>query len=108
MIGLRVLAKEPVFTGKELFMKLYFGNLPKDTTDAQLSEMVTPYGKPTSANVAKDRSSGESKGFGFVEFGTEAEARAAITGLDGKDFKGKALKVNEAKPSKPQAVPSAN
>jgi RNA recognition motif-containing protein len=81
-------------------MKLYVGNLSKQVTDAQLNELATPYGKPVSANVATERSSGESKGFGFVEFSTEDEARAAITGLDGRDVNGQALKVNEAKPRK--------
>ncbi|HVR43689.1 MAG TPA: RNA-binding protein [Thermoanaerobaculia bacterium] len=79
-------------------MKLYVGNLSKQITDAQLHDLAIPYGKPVSANVATERSSGESKGFGFVEFGTADEARAAITGLDGKDVNGQALKVNEAKP----------
>ena len=78
-------------------MKLYVGNLSKQITDAQLNELATPYGKPLSANVATERSSGESKGFGFIEFSTEAEGNAAITGLDGRDVNGQALKVNQAK-----------
>ena len=81
-------------------MKLYVGNLSKQVTDAQLNELATPYGKLVSANVATERSSGESKGFGFVEFSTADEARAAITGLDGRDVNGQALKVNEAKSKK--------
>jgi len=81
-------------------MKLYVGNLSKQVTDAQLSELATPYGKPVSANVATERNGGESKGFGFIEFGTNDEANAAITGLDGRDVNGQALKVNEAKPRK--------
>jgi cold-inducible RNA-binding protein len=81
-------------------MKLYVGNLSKQVTDTQLNELATPYGTPTSANVATERGSGESKGFGFVEYGTDDEARAAITGLDGRDVNGQALKVNEAKPRK--------
>jgi RNA recognition motif-containing protein len=81
-------------------MKLYVGNLSKQITDAQLNDLVTPYGAIVSANVATERSSGESKGFGFVEFSNENEARAAITGLDGRDVNGQALKVNEAKPRK--------
>lgn len=79
-------------------MKLYVGNLSKQITDAQLNELATPYGKPVSANVATERNSGESKGFGFIEFATDAEANAAITGLDGRDVNGQALKVNQAKP----------
>ncbi|MGZ5431315.1 MAG: RNA recognition motif domain-containing protein [Thermoanaerobaculia bacterium] len=81
-------------------MKLYVGNLSKQVTDAQLSELATPYGKLVSANVATERSSGESKGFGFVEFANDDEARAAITGLDGRDVNGQPLKVNEARPRK--------
>jgi cold-inducible RNA-binding protein len=79
-------------------MKLYVGNLSKQITDAQLNDLAVPYGTLVSANVATERSSGESKGFGFVEFTNADEARAAITGLDGRDVNGQALKVNEAKP----------
>lgn len=79
-------------------MKVYVGNLSKQVTDAQLNELAVPYGKLVSANVATERSSGQSKGFGFLEFSTADEARAAITGLDGRDVNGQALKVNEAKP----------
>jgi glycerol kinase len=60
---------------------LYVGNLSKQITDAQLNDLAVPYGTLVSANVATERSSGESKGFGFVEFGSDDEARAAITGL---------------------------
>lgn len=79
-------------------MKLYVGNLSKQITDAQLNDLAVPYGTLVSANVATERSSGESKGFGFVEFTNADEARAAITGLDGRDVNGQVLKVNEAKP----------
>jgi cold-inducible RNA-binding protein len=79
-------------------MKLYVGNLSKQITDAQLSELATPFGSIVSAQVATERGGGESRGFGFIEFSNEAEARAAITGLDGKDVNGQALKVNEARP----------
>jgi cold-inducible RNA-binding protein len=81
-------------------MKLYVGNLSKQITDAQLNDLAVPYGTLISANVATERSSGQSKGFGFVEFTTADEGRAAITGLDGRDVNGQALKVNEAKPRK--------
>jgi cold-inducible RNA-binding protein len=81
-------------------MKLYVGNLSKQITDAQLNDLAVPYGAIVSANVATERSSGESKGFGFVEYSNADEARAAITGLDGRDVNGQALKVNEAKPRK--------
>ena len=85
-------------------MKLYVGNLSKQINDAQLNELGTPFGKLISANVATERSSGESKGFGFIEFTTADEGRAAITGLDGRDVNGQALKVNEAKPKKDATV----
>ena len=84
-------------------MKLYVGNLSKQVTDAQLNELAVPYGKVDSANVATERSSGESKGFGFIEYSNAEEAKAAITGLDGRDVNGQALKVNEAKPRKDAA-----
>ena len=79
-------------------MKVYVGNLSKQITDEQLKDLATPFGALVSANVATEKSSGESKGFGFVEFSSADEARAAITGLDGREVNGQALKVNEAKP----------
>jgi RNA recognition motif-containing protein len=82
-------------------MKLHVGNLSKQVTDAQLNDLSVPFGKVVSANVATERSSGDSKGFGFVEFSTDDEARAAITGLDGRDVNGQSLKVSEAKPRNP-------
>jgi cold-inducible RNA-binding protein len=81
-------------------MKLYVGNLSKQVTDAQLNDLAVEYGTLVSANVATERSSGESKGFGFVEFTNADDARKAITGLDGRDVNGQALKVNEARPRK--------
>jgi RNA recognition motif-containing protein len=81
-------------------MKLYVGNLSKQVNDAQLSEMATPFGTLVSANVATERSSGESKGFGFIEYTNAADAQAAISGLNGKEVNGQALKVNESKPRK--------
>jgi RNA recognition motif-containing protein len=81
-------------------MKLYVGNLSKQVTDAQLNELATPYGALVSAAVATERTSGDSKGFGFVEFSSDDAARAAIAGLDGRDVNGQALKVNEARPRK--------
>ena len=81
-------------------MKLHVGNLSKQVTDTQLNDLAVPYGKVVSANVATERSSGDSKGFGFVEYSNAEEAHAAITGLDGRDINGQALKVSEAKPRK--------
>ena len=89
-------------------MKLYVGNLSKQITDAQLNDLAVPYGKLVSANVATERSSGESKGFGFVEYSTADEARAAMAGLDGRDVNGQALKVNEAKSKKERTDTTAS
>ena len=84
-------------------MKVYVGNLSKQITDAQLNDLAVPFGQLVSASVATERSSGESRGFGFIEFSNADEARAAITGLDGREVNGQALKVNEAKPRKDAA-----
>jgi len=81
-------------------MKLYVGNLSKQVNDAQLNDLATPYGTLLSASVATERNGGESKGFGFIEFHSDDEAKAAITGLDGRDVNGQAIKVSEAKPRK--------
>lgn len=81
-------------------MKLYVGNLSKDINDAQLTDLMLPFGKPESVSIILDRDSGQSKGFGFVEMSKAGEAQAAIAGLDGKEIKGLALKVNEARPPK--------
>lgn len=89
-------------------MKLHIGNISKDVSDAELNELVNPFGVTTSVEIVRN-TEGLSKGFGFVEFGDEANARAAITGLDGKDVRGQALKVSEAKPrkgDKPAAAPA--
>ena len=83
-------------------MKLYVGNLSKEITDTQLNDLAVPYGALLSANVATERSSGASKGFGFIEFSNGDAGRAAIAGLDGREVNGQALKVNEAKPRKDQ------
>jgi cold-inducible RNA-binding protein len=86
-------------------MKLYVGNLSKQVTDSQLNDLAIPYGELLSANVATEKASGASKGFGFVEFKSDDEGRAAITGLDGRDVHGQALKVNEAKPRNERTGP---
>ena len=83
--------------------KLYVGSLGYDVTDADLSELFSQHGEVESANVIMDRMSGRSKGFGFVEMSSEEEAKAAIAALDGKDYSGRALTVNEAKPREPRA-----
>lgn len=79
-------------------MNIYVGNLPYTTTDADLSAAFGQYGEVASAAVIMDKMTGRSKGFGFVEMPAQAEAEAAIQALDGQDFNGRNLKVNEAKP----------
>lgn len=78
--------------------KLYVGNLSYGVDSAKLESVFAEYGKVDSANVIMDRETGRSKGFGFVEMSSDAEAQAAISELDGQDCDGRALKVNEAKP----------
>jgi RNA recognition motif-containing protein len=78
--------------------KLYVGNLSYDTGNSELEKMFEPYGTVQSAQVIMDRETGRSKGFAFVEMGSDAEAQAAIAGLSGKQVDGRSLTVNEAKP----------
>ena len=78
--------------------KLYVGNLAYSVTDSDLQRMFEPFGSVQSAQVITDRDTGRSKGFGFVEMGSDQEAQAAITGLNGKESDGRALTVNEARP----------
>ena len=78
--------------------KLYIGGLPYSVDSDQLSELLAPYGTVTSANVITDRMTNTSRGFGFVEMSSPEEAQKAIAELDGKDFQGRRLTVNEAKP----------
>ena len=82
--------------------KLYIGNLSYDVSSSDLEAMLSPHGTVQSAQVIMDRDTGQSKGFGFVEMDSDAEAQAAITALDGQDQGGRALKVNEAKPREPR------
>jgi len=81
-----------------LSKKLYVGNLSFGVTEGQLQEMFAPYGSVQLAQLITDRDTGRSKGFGFVEMGTDKEAEAAITGMNGQMVDGRALTVNEAKP----------
>ena len=78
--------------------KLYVGNLSYNVTDADLSQLCGQHGTVQSAQVIQDRDTGRSKGFGFVEMGSDAEAQAAIAALNGQEHDGRALTVNEAKP----------
>lgn len=79
-------------------MKLYVGNLPYNTTEDDLRNLFSQYGSVDSVAVITDRETGRSKGFGFVEYGNDTEARSAIQALSGQDYGGRALTVNEARP----------
>jgi RNA recognition motif-containing protein len=78
--------------------KLYVGNLPYSFRDEDLQRAFSAHGNVTSAKVMMERDTGRSKGFGFVEMGSDAEAQAAIAGLNGQQQGGRALVVNEARP----------
>jgi len=79
-------------------MKLYVGNLSFNTGNAELEQLFSTIGTVESASVVEDRDTGRSRGFGFVEMSSQEEGERAISELDGKDFEGRQLKVNEAKP----------
>jgi len=79
-------------------MNIYVGNLPREATDEDLRKAFEAFGEVTSAKIITDKFTGDSRGFGFVEMSKNSEAQSAISGLDGKDLKGRALKVNEARP----------
>ena len=78
--------------------KLYVGNLAYSISDSDLLRMFEPHGTVQSAQVIMDRDTGRSKGFGFVEMGSDSEAQAAIAALNGKEHDGRTLTVNEARP----------
>ncbi len=79
-------------------MDIYVGNLTYSTTDEDLRSLFETHGTVTSARVITDRASGRSKGFGFVEMPNQAEAEQAITAINGNDFQGRQLRVNESQP----------
>lgn len=78
--------------------KLYVGNLSYQTTSDDLKQLFAPHGTVASADVIMDRSTGRSKGFGFVEMSNDSEAQAAIAALNGQQHDGRPLTVNEARP----------
>lgn len=82
--------------------KLYCGNLGYNVSSSDLEQLCGQYGNVVSAEVIMDRDTGRSKGFGFVEMSSDADAAAAIQGLDGTEQDGRAMKVNEAKPREPR------
>lgn len=79
-------------------MKLYVGGLAYSVTEQELEATFAEYGNVTSAAVIKDRDSGQSKGFGFIEMSDDTEAKAAMAALNGKDVSGRSIVVNEARP----------
>ena len=79
-------------------MNIYVGNLPREATEDDLRQAFEAFGQVTSAKIITDKFTGDSRGFGFVEMSNSTEAQAALTGLDGKDLKGRTLRVNEARP----------
>lgn len=83
--------------------KLYVGNLPFTTTDADLQAMFQEVGPVASARVITDRESGRSKGFGFVEMTTDGDAATAISKLNGSDYNGRPMTVSEARPQEPRS-----
>lgn len=88
--------------------KLFIGSLAWATTDDSLRDFFAQAGNVVSANVIVDRDTNRSKGFGFVEMGSEEEAKAAIDQLNGKDLDGRAIVVNEARPREERPRPSYN
>ncbi|MCX5662600.1 MAG: RNA-binding protein [Planctomycetota bacterium] len=83
--------------------KLYVGNLNYEMNNSSLEQLFAEFGSVQSAEVIIDRETGRSKGFGFVEMGSEEEAQAAINALSGKENNGRPLTVNEAKPREPRS-----
>ena len=79
-------------------MNIYAGNLLRNLSEDELRQVFESYGTVQTAAIIKDKISGESRGFGFVEMPNADEAQKAITGMNGRDFKGRAMTVNEAKP----------
>jgi RNA recognition motif-containing protein len=79
-------------------MNIYVGNMSHETTEEDLQQAFEAFGQVESVKIIKDRYSGESRGFGFVEMPAKAEANSAIEGLNGKELKGQRLTVNEARP----------
>jgi RNA recognition motif-containing protein len=79
-------------------MNIYVGNLLREATEDDLRQAFEAFGQVTSAKIITDKYTGDSRGFGFVEMPNHQEANSAIFGLDGKDLKGRTIKVNEARP----------
>jgi RNA recognition motif-containing protein len=89
-------------------LNIYVGNLSFDTSEDELRNAFASYGAVTSARVATDRETGRARGFGFVEMSSDAEAQAAIRGLNGSNLQGRALNVNEARPREERSNQGGN
>ncbi len=83
--------------------KIYVGGLPYSTTEQQLNDLFAAHGAVASARIITDKFTGQSRGFGFVEMSSDSEAQAAITALNGTQFGGRTLTVNEARPQEPRS-----
>lgn len=79
-------------------MKLYIGNLPNSITEQELQDLFAPFGEITSINIIKDKFTGQPRGFAFIEMGQAESAQSAIAELDGKEVKGRRMRVSEAQP----------
>ncbi len=79
-------------------MNIYVGNIPRQATEDDVRALFEPFGKIMAINIIKDKFSGESRGFGFVDMSKKSEGEAAIEALNGKDLMGQTLTVNEARP----------
>lgn len=88
-------------------MKVYVGNLSPESTEQELRDLAAPFGKLDSVALVMDKATGKARGFGFVEFGSDAEGNAAIAGLHGREVRGKTLTVNQAR-AKFAPAPAAN
>jgi len=93
-----VTAARSIFIFKEVTMNIYVGNLSLEVTEEDLRQAFEVFGEVTSVKIIKDRHSGQSRGFGFVEMASKADGESAITSLQEKELKGRTLKVNEARP----------
>ncbi len=92
------------YVHKEKRMKIYVGNLSYNVTEEELRQSLEAFGPVESASIIKDKNTGQSKGFGFVEMASEADGKAAIEQLNGKELKGRGMVVNEARP-RPEGSP---
>jgi len=79
-------------------MNIFVGNLPPEVTEVEIADLFKPFGQVTSVQVVRELFTGKSRGFGFVEMPGKLQSLAAIAGVNGKEFAGQSLKVNEARP----------